>query len=118
MADEDLLPPRSFVYDGKRSMEGYRINALAQSMRHAANREAFLANEAAYMAKMGLSSQEQALVTRRDWLGLQAAGANQYALVKLCGTVGVSLVREGAAIRGESFEEFMKTRHIKGGNAR
>ena len=115
MAQDELSPPRSHVFDGMRSMRGYRINALAQSMRHAQNREAFLADETGYMTKMALTPQEQELVRKRDWLGLQAAGGNQYALVKLGGALGINLVHQGAQMRGQSFEEFMLTRPIKGG---
>ncbi|HEX2566977.1 MAG TPA: protocatechuate 3,4-dioxygenase [Burkholderiales bacterium] len=107
---DPLAPPNSNVFDGQKGMRGYRINKLAQSMRHPENREAFLADERGYMAKLGLSAQEQELVLRRDWYGLQAAGGNQYALVKLGGALGINLVQQGAQMRGETVEQFLKTR--------
>ena len=108
--DDPLAPPNSNVFDGQSGMRGYRINKLAQSMRHADNREAFLADERGYMTKLGLTAEEQQLVLKRDWYGLQAAGGNQYALVKLGGALGINLVQQGAQMRGETVEQFLKTR--------
>ena len=44
---DPLQPPFSNVFDGEKGMRGYRINKLAQSMRHPENRKAFLADERA-----------------------------------------------------------------------
>lgn len=115
---DELAPPRSHVFDGKRSMQGYRINSLAQSMRHSENRQAFLADETGYMTRMGLTPHEQELVRNRDWYGLQTAGGNQYALVKLGGALGINLVQQGVQMRGQTLEEFMNTRPIKGGSGK
>ena len=112
-----LSPPNSNVFDGEHGTRGYRINQLAQSMRIPENRKAFLADEAAYMTRMGLTGEEQALVRARDWYGMQAAGGNQYALVKLGGALGINLMQQGAQMRGETFEEFMRTRPVTRGRA-
>ena len=115
--DDALSPPYSNVFEGEQGMRGYRINQLAQSMRSPENRKAFLADEAAYMTRMGLTGAEQALVGARDWYGMQVAGGNQYALVKLGGALGINLMRQGAQMRGETYEEFMRTRPIRQGKA-
>src|SRR3954467_13549089 len=103
-----LLPPFSNVFDGEKGMRGYRINKLAQSLRRPENRKQFLADERAYMTKLRLAPEEQELVLKRDWYGLQVAGGNQYALVKLGGALGINLVAQGAQMRGETVEEFLK----------
>ncbi|MBN9476906.1 MAG: protocatechuate 3,4-dioxygenase [Burkholderiales bacterium] len=107
---EALSPPNSLPFGLEQSRAGYRLNQLARSMTQAANRQAFLADQEGYMRRLGLDDMRIGLVLEQDWFGLQAAGANQYALVKLAGTLGVSLLQEGAKIRGESFQEFMRTR--------
>lgn len=107
---EALSPPNSLPFGLEQSRAGYRLNQLARSMTQAANRQAFLADQEGYMRRLGLNDTHIGLVLDQDWFGLQAAGANQYALVKLAGTLGVSLLQEGAKIRGESLEEFMRTR--------
>ena len=114
---DPLAPPQSNVFDGELGTRGLRINQLAQSMRQPENRAAFLADESAYMTRLGLTDQEQALVRARDWYGMQVAGGNQYALVKLGGALGINLMQQGAQMRGESFEQFMQTRPIRQGTA-
>lgn len=98
------------VFTGARSRQGYRINKLAMSLTDPANREQFKADERAYMKTFGLTEQEMDLVSRRDWKGLVAAGGNIYVLIKIGGAVGQNLLQMGAQMRGQSFEEFMKTR--------
>lgn len=115
--DDVLSPPYSNVFDGETGTRGWRINQLAQSMRFEHNRKAFLADEVGYMTRLGLTPGEQRLITERDWYGMQVAGGNQYALVKLGGAMGINLLEQGAQMRGETLAEFMKTRPIKQGKA-
>lgn len=115
--EDPLSPPHSTIFDGEHGTRGLRINQLAQSMRQPENRAAFRAGEAAYMTRLGLTNEEQALVRARDWYGMQAAGGNQYALVKLGGALGINLMQQGAQMRGETFEQFMQTRPVKQGKA-
>jgi len=105
-----LSAPNSLPFGLEQSRAGYRLNQLARSMTQASNRQAFLADQEGYMRRLGLDEARIKLVLDQDWFGLQAAGANQYALVKLAGTLGVSLLQEGAKIRGESLQEFLRTR--------
>lgn len=109
---DPLARPMSQPFDLAQSRKGYRINKLARSMRDAGNRAAFLADESGYMKRFGLDEAQQRLVRERDWTGLQAAGGNQYALVKLAGVLGVSLIQEGAILRGQSVDAFLATRPI------
>ena len=98
------------VFTGERSRRGYRINKLAMSLTHDANRQAFKADERAYMRRFGLSDDEMALIAKRDWNGLLAAGGSIYLLIKIGGAVGQSLLQMGAQMRGETLETFMKSR--------
>jgi protocatechuate 4,5-dioxygenase alpha chain len=105
------------VFTGARSRQGYRINKFAMSLTSAANRDAFRADERAYMKSCQLTDAEIDLVTRRDWNGLIAAGGNIYVLIKVGGAVGQNLLQMGAQMRGESLEQFMQTRPGKLGTA-
>jgi protocatechuate 4,5-dioxygenase, alpha chain len=42
------------------------------------------------------------------------AGMNIYAMLKVGSATGNSLYKMGAQMRGESYEEFLKTRNISG----
>lgn len=99
------------VFTGARSSQGYRINKLAMSLTDPANRDAFKADERAYMARFGLSDREMELIANRDWNGLVAAGGSIYLLIKIGGSVGENLLQMGARMRGETLEQFMKTRN-------
>ena len=98
------------VFTGQRSQQGYRINKLAMSLTDPENRERFKADERGYMQAFGFTEHEMDLVERRDWAGLVDAGGSIYLLIKIGGAVGQNLLHMGAQMRGESFEEFMKTR--------
>jgi hypothetical protein len=66
------------------------------------------------MDRFGLSENEKQLLRRRDFAGLIEAGTNIYYLLKIGSVTGNSLYRMGAQMRGESYEQFLATRNIKG----
>jgi protocatechuate 4,5-dioxygenase alpha chain len=105
------------VFTGERSRRGYRINKLAMSLTEEANRQAFKADQRAYMQRFGLSDREMQLIEKRDWNGLVEAGGSIYLLIKIGGTIGQNLLQMGAQMRGETLEAFLKTRPGHQGNA-
>jgi protocatechuate 4,5-dioxygenase alpha chain len=104
VAGDPLAPPNTYIYDGNRARQGYRMNRLAMSLIEPEKRAAFRADEAAYMAGMGLTPAERELIAARDWAGMLAAGGNIYLMYKIAGAVGIGLVEMGAQMRGESVE--------------
>src|SRR4051795_8771055 len=106
----DTPIPGTTVFTGERSRRGYRVNKLAMSLTDEKNREAFKADEHAYMQRFGLSDREMEFIAKRDWNGLVAAGGSIYLLIKIGGTLGQNLLQMGAQMRGETLEEFMKSR--------
>ena len=79
-----------------------------------AEREAFKKDEEAFMERFSLHEQEKHLIRSRDFKGLIEAGMNIYAMLKIGSASGNSLYRMGAQMRGETYEEFLKTRNISG----
>lgn len=106
--------PDTLVFDLRESRKGYRINKLCDSLIVEANREAYKADEEAYLARWDLTEAEKELIRQRDWAGLNEAGGNIYYLLKLGFVVGHGLYRMGAQMRGETFEEFLASRNAKG----
>ncbi len=92
----DLEAPGTYLYTGPDSTRGRRLNDFALSLRVAANRDAFLADENGYLARFGLSEAEAALVRRRDWTGLMQAGCHLQCALKLAATLGLNLYHVGA----------------------
>lgn len=62
----------------------------------------------------GLSDEERDLVRRRDWRGLIRYGAIFFMLEKLGAVIGISNLHIYAAMRGQTLEEFQKTRNAPG----
>jgi protocatechuate 4,5-dioxygenase alpha subunit len=116
--DNQINPQRSIpdtsVFDLRSSFKGYRINKLANSLNTPENRNAFKADEEAYMARFGLTDEEKALIRKRDFNGLIDAGGNIYYLIKIGFCTGFGLYRMGAQMRGETYEQFLETRKDKG----
>jgi protocatechuate 4,5-dioxygenase alpha chain len=106
--------PDTYVFDGALSRQGYRINKFCFSLTSEAARAAFKADEDAYMTRIGLTDDEKRLVRTRDFLGLIRAGANIYMLLKLGAVTGNGLYNIGAQQRGETLEQFLATRNVKG----
>lgn len=102
--------PDTFVFTGERSRKGYGLNKFAMSLTNPGNREAFCADEGAYMDRYHLTEQEKAMVGARDWDVLIQYGGNIYIMVKIAGTLGISLLAMGAQMRGQSLDAFMATR--------
>ena len=106
--------PDTSIFDLRLSYRGRRLNKLCGSLCDPRNREAFKANEEAYVAKFGLSDEEKDLIRRRDFAGMIDHGMNIYWMLKMGSVTGNSLYRMGAQMRGESYEDFLKTRNIRG----
>jgi protocatechuate 4,5-dioxygenase, alpha chain len=106
--------PDTTVFDLRLSRRGYRLNKMCGALCSPAERDAFKRDEEAFMARFGLSDGEKNLIRKRDFKGLIEAGTNIYSLLKIGAVTGTSLYRMGAQMRGESYEEFLATRNIKG----
>ena len=62
----------------------------------------------------GLSVQERGMVANLDWKALMDYGASFFCLEKLARVRGVSNPQMVAAFRGETLEQFLKTRRVPG----
>jgi protocatechuate 4,5-dioxygenase, alpha chain len=107
--------PGTYVFDYTRSRIGYELNKLCYSLTEPKNRELYRQDEEAYLVRFGLTAQQKDAIRRRDWLALtKYCGGNIYYVYKLGATVGQGLYHMGAQMRGESYEDFLKTRAAKG----
>ena len=101
-----------YVFDLERSAKGLRLNRFLNGLARAENRKLFL--EHPQEALKGLSEEEKDMVMRLDWKALQDYGASFFCLEKLARTKGVSNPQMVAAFRGETLEQFLKTRRVPG----
>jgi gallate dioxygenase len=94
-----------------RSTKAYRLNKFLHALIEPARRAAFLADEEASFEKAGLTPEERALVRTRQWRGMIQYGVIFFVLEKLGAVIGTSNLHIYAAMRGESLEDFLKTRN-------
>jgi protocatechuate 4,5-dioxygenase alpha subunit len=106
--------PDTSIFDLRLSRRGVRLNRMCAALCSPAEREAFKRDEEAFMARFSLTEAEKDLVRKRDFKGLITAGMNIYAMLKIGSATGNSLYKMGAQMRGETYEQFLSTRNIKG----
>ncbi len=97
-----------------RSVKGFRINTFLHALTGPAHRAAFMADQEKAFAAAGLTDEERAMVRNRDWRAMIRYGVSFFMLEKLGAVVGVSNLHIYAAMRGETLEEFQKTRNAPG----
>lgn len=105
--------PGTHVFTGQRSRLGYNLNKFAYSLHAVENREAYKADADGYMDRYKLTDWEKQKIREQDWKTLvEEAGANIYMILKIGAITGEGLGTYGAKQRGETLEEFMKTRNV------
>ena len=102
----------SHVFDLSMSWRGLRINTMCAALSHPHEREAYKADEEAFMVRFDLTEEEKAMVRARNFSALLEHGANIYYLIQLGFVTGNGLYRMGARMRGETYEQFMATRNV------
>ena len=93
-------------FDGEQAQKGYALNKMCFSFNAAENRNAFKADEEAYMRQYGLNDAQAAAIRARNVLQLIAAGGNAYYLAKFAGIFGLDMQDIGAQQTGLTKDEF------------
>jgi protocatechuate 4,5-dioxygenase alpha chain len=104
--DMDAPIPGTTLFDGSQARKGYALNKMCFSFNEAANRQAFLADEEAYMRRYHLNEQQAAAIRARNVLQLIDAGGNAYYLAKFAGIFGLDMQDIGAQQTGMTKEAF------------
>jgi len=108
---EKLTGTYPFTLD--RSVKAYRLNSFLHRLIEADWRKRFLQDPEPLFEEAGLTAEERDLVRRRDWRGLIHYGVIFFLLEKFGATVGISNLHIYAAMRGQSLEDFQKTRNAQ-----
>ena len=104
----------TYLFTLERSAHALRVNRFLHGLIVPANRALFRDKPEAAFDKAGLAAAEKKLVRDRDWAGLIRYGASFFCLEKLARVSGVSNPEVVAAMRGETLEQFLKTRNVPG----
>ena len=103
--------PGTYPFTQARSLKALRINRFLHRLIQPAWRERFLTDQNAMFAESKLTDAEQKLLRELDWRGMIHYGVSFFLLEKLGAVVGVSNLHIYSAMRGETLEEFQKTRN-------
>ena len=96
-----------------RSVKAYRLNHFLHELVDPAKRKRFLSDPEPMFAEYALTEQERDMVRRRDWRALIQYGVIFFLLEKLGAVVGTTNLHIYAAMRGQSLEDFQKTRNAQ-----
>ncbi|AYA07515.1 gallate dioxygenase [Rahnella aquatilis] len=110
MAGVEKLPG-TYPFTQARSLKALRINRFLHRLIQPAWRARFLTDQHALFAENKLTEEEQQLLRELDWRGMIHYGVSFFLLEKLGAVVGVSNLHIYSAMRGETLEEFQKTRN-------
>lgn len=109
--NQDRAPlPDTPLLDRTASLRGYRLNKMAMALGEPANRDAFKADEEAFLERYGLSAEEKAAVMARDWQEMVRLGGNVFFILKISAIDPVTLTQIGAAQVGMPHDEFLTKR--------
>jgi protocatechuate 4,5-dioxygenase alpha chain len=108
--------PGTYVFDGEHARKGYHLNMFCMSLNKAENRQAFQADEVAYLDKYPMTPAQKQAVLQRDWIGMLRLGGNTYYTFKIAIFDGLSMQNVGGQMSGMTEDEF-KQMMIDGGRS-
>jgi len=106
MDDEFEDIPGTYLFDKDRSRQGYHVNMFCMSLMKKENRDAFRADESAYLDRFPMTPEQKQAVLDRDWLEMIKLGANIYYTSKLGATDGKSFQYLAGAMSGLTQDEY------------
>ena len=104
--DELEKIPGTTVFNARRSREAYHLHKFCMSLMEQDNREAFKADERAYLDRFLMSEEQKQAVLGRDFNRLIDLGGNIYFLVKLSNTDGWTTVKAVSSMTGMTPDEY------------
>jgi hypothetical protein len=102
----------TYVFDLRTCNRTLNFNRFFWNFIREDSREAFWADEEAHMTASSLTEDEKVLVRNRDWLGIVQYGVNFFVLEKWARVVKLPNMVVYATMRGETYEDFLKTRRV------
>jgi len=106
-SDPDLHDiPGTTVFTGEQTRKGYHLNQFCMSLRSAANRARFLADERTYVDEWPMTEAQKRAVLDRDWNAALAEGGNIYFLAKILATDGTSFPEAASIMTGVSVTDY------------
>ncbi|MFZ5692737.1 MAG: gallate dioxygenase [Pseudomonadota bacterium] len=106
--------PGTYPFTHARSLKAYRLNKFLHRLVEPDHRALFKRDPEAAFAQSKLSQEERRMVRERDWRAMIHYGVCFFMLEKLAAVVGSSNLHVYAGMRGQTLDDFMKTRNAPG----
>ncbi|MEY2854779.1 MAG: hypothetical protein RL030_1911 [Pseudomonadota bacterium] len=103
----------TYPFTIERSVQAFRINNFLHELIKPEFRQQFLADPEPLYQQYELTAVERDLISRRDWRAMIRYGVIFFLLEKLGAVVGTTNLHIYAAMRGQSLEDFQKTRNAQ-----
>lgn len=98
--------PGTKVFRARESRQAYHLHKFCMSLMADENRQAFRADERAYLDRFKMTEEQKQAVLARDLTRLIELGGNMYFLVKIASTDGWSAQKAVSSMSGMSAEEY------------
>ncbi|SDR60900.1 protocatechuate 3,4-dioxygenase [Paraburkholderia tuberum] len=102
----------TYLFDVQTSNRVLKLNRFFWQMIRADYRDRYRDDPEGVMEEAGLTDSEKDLVRNENWIGLVRHGANFFVVEKFARVVKKTNLQVYAMMRGETFDEFMKTRRV------
>jgi gallate dioxygenase len=103
----------TYPFTIQRGVKAYRLNNFLHDLIIPAKRELFLNDPETAFAEAGLTEEEKTMLRNLEWRNMIHYGVIFFMLEKLGAVVGTTNLHIYAAMRGESLEDFQKTRNAQ-----
>ena len=110
MIDQQDKIPVTPLFDRPRALRGYKMNKMTNGLSDPANRAAFVADEAAYIDRYGLSDEEKTAVMQRGWHEMVRLGGNLFFILKITAIDFIPITQVGAAQAQMNHDDFLRDR--------
>ena len=98
--------PGTTIFDADMARQGFHLNQFCMSLMKALNREAFKADERAYLDQWPMTEAQKQGVLDRDYNRMISLGGNVYFLAKIFSTDGLSFQHAAATMTGMTQPEY------------
>ncbi len=104
--------PGTYPFTLERSLNSFRLNDFLHRLTVPEHRRRFVDDFDALAEEYRLTAEERELIRERRWIEMIRRGVSFFVLEKMAAVIGVSNPQVYASMRGESLEEFQKTRKV------
>jgi protocatechuate 4,5-dioxygenase, alpha chain len=98
--------PGTTIFYADMARKGFHLNQFCMSLMKAENREAFRADERAYLDQWPMTEAQKLSILDRDYNRMMSLGGNIYFLAKIFSSDGISFQAAASTMTGMTVDEY------------